>query len=129
VNSGAIKSIVTEDLSRISRDFADSAMIFKRLQFKKVPLVGIADGIDTSQTGAKMAFTLKSLMSDMYLDDLRYKTLRGLEGKALAGLATGNVAYGFHTVPVLNERSEVVAHKIEIKEGEARIVVRIFTES
>src|SRR4051794_30910054 len=38
VKSGAIKAIITEDLSRISRDFADSAMIFKRLQFKQVPL-------------------------------------------------------------------------------------------
>ena len=45
-------------------------------------------------------------MEEMYLDDLRYKTLRGLEGKALGGFATGNVPYGFHTVPVTNERGD-----------------------
>lgn len=119
VNGGAVKAIITEDLSRISRDFADSAMIFKRLQFKQVPLVGVADGIDTSTVGAKMAFTFKSLMSEMYLDDLRYKTLRGLEGRALQGFATGNVAYGFHTVPVTNDRGDVVGNRIEIHEAEA----------
>jgi hypothetical protein len=68
----------------------------------------VADGIDTSALGAKMAFTLKSLMSDMYLDDLRDKTLRGLEGRALAGFATGNVAYGYHTVPVLDAHGAVM---------------------
>jgi len=32
VDAGRIKAIITEDMSRISRDFADSAQIFKRLQ-------------------------------------------------------------------------------------------------
>jgi hypothetical protein len=54
-----IKVIVTEDMSRISRDFADSAQIFKRLQFLKVPLIGVADGIDTSSKHAKLSFTVK----------------------------------------------------------------------
>lgn len=129
VNSGAIKAIVTEDMSRISRDFADSAHIFKRLQFRQVPLVGIADGIDTSEKHAKLSFTVKSLVADLYLDDLRDKTLRGLEGRALAGFATGNVAYGYHTVPVTDERGTVIGNRIEIHEAEARIVVRIFRES
>src|SRR4051812_42847693 len=35
VKDGRIKAIVTEDMSRISRDFADSAQIFKQLQFLK----------------------------------------------------------------------------------------------
>ena len=75
-------------------------MVFNRLQVKRVPLVGVADGIDTA-LGAKLAFTL-SLMRDMYLDDLRDKALRGLEARALAGFATDNVAYCFHTVPVVD---------------------------
>jgi hypothetical protein len=29
---------VTEDLSRITRDFADAAFIFKRLQYASIPL-------------------------------------------------------------------------------------------
>jgi site-specific DNA recombinase len=129
VNAGAIKAIVTEDMSRISRDFADSALIFKRLQFKQVPLVGVADGIDTSEKHAKLSFTVKSLVADLYLDDLRDKTLRGLEGRALAGFATGNVAYGYHTVPVTDEHGTIVGNRIEIHEGEAKIIVRIFQES
>ena len=128
VDAGRIRAIVTEDMSRISRDFADSAHIFKRLQYLKVPLVGVADGIDTSAKHAKLSFTVKSLVADMYLDDLRDKTLRGLEGRALAGFATGNVAYGFHTVPV-EEGGRVVGNKIEIHPRESIIIRRIFEES
>jgi site-specific DNA recombinase len=127
VDSGRIRAIVTEDMSRISRDFADSAQIFKRLQFYQVPLLGVADGIDTSMKHAKLSFTVKSLVADIYLDDLRDKTLRGLEGRALDGFATGNVAYGFHTVPARDPG--VTGNRIEIHEGEAPIVRRIFIES
>lgn len=84
VERGVVEAIVTEDLSRISRDFADAAAIFKRLQFARVPLVGVADGIDTGAKHAKLSYTVKSLVADLYLDDLRDKTLRGLEGRALA---------------------------------------------
>jgi site-specific DNA recombinase len=127
VNAGRIKAIVTEDMSRISRDFADSAHIFKLLQFRQVPLLGVADGIDTSTKHAKLSFTVKSLVADIYLDDLRDKTLRGLEGRALDGFATGNVAFGFHTVPATEPG--VTGNRIAIHEAEAPIVRRIFTES
>lgn len=123
-----IDTIITEDMSRISRDFADSAAIFKRLQYSKVPLVGVADGIDTSARGAKMAFTLKSLMSDMYLDDLRDKTLRGMEGRALAGMATGNLAYGYRSIPVLDAYGKITGHRIEIDEQRSNVVRWIFAQ-
>src|SRR5688572_22507742 len=54
VDDGLVSTIVTEDISRISRDFADAAQIFKRLQYARVPLIGIADGIDTSAKHAKL---------------------------------------------------------------------------
>src|SRR3569623_2025454 len=109
-------------------DFADSAASFMLLQFASVPLLGVADGIDTSAKGAKLAFTVKSLLSDIYLDDLRDKTLRGLEGRALAGFATGGVPYGFHTVPVLDDFGRSIGSRIENHVGEAEIVRRIFRE-
>jgi site-specific DNA recombinase len=126
VDKKAIKVIVTEDMSRMSRDFADSAHIFKRLQFLQVPLVGVADGIDTSQKHSKLSFAVKSLVADIYLDDLRDKTLRGLESRALQGFATGNVAYGYHTVPATDDRGGVIGNRIEIHDGEAGTVRRIF---
>jgi DNA invertase Pin-like site-specific DNA recombinase len=70
----------------------------------------VADGIDTSSKHPKLSFTVKSLVADIYLDALRDRTLRAREGRALAGFATGNVAYGYHTVPV-EEGGRVIGNK------------------
>ena len=128
VDDGSIDVVVTEDLSRISRDFGDSATIFKKLVFKNVPLLGVADGIDTSSKHAKLSFTVKSLVADLYIDDLRDKTLRGLEGRALAGFATGGPPYGYHTVPEMDQFGRSIGSRIVIHAGEAEIVRRIFRE-
>ena len=128
VEAGTIDVILTEDISRISRDIGDASNIFKRLQFAGVPLISISDGIDTSSKHAKINFTVKSMLADLYLDDLRDKTLRGLEGRALAGFATGGVPYGFRTVTETDSTGRVLGHRILIDETEARIVIRIFEE-
>ena len=122
-----IDVIVTEDLSRISRDFADAALVFRRLRFADVPLIGIADGIDTSAKDAKLSFTLKSLVVDLYLDDLRDKTRRGLIGRALAGYSTGPRPYGYGSEPVY-EAGRKVGHRVHIVEQQADVVRRIFSE-
>jgi Resolvase, N terminal domain len=50
-----VDAIVCEDLSRVTRDLADGAALFKRLQFAGVPLIGIADNIDTANPSSKMS--------------------------------------------------------------------------
>lgn len=118
--------IVVEDVSRLSRDLADSTDLFRKLQFVGVQLVGIADGIDTSAKGAKLNHTVKSLMADLYLDDLRDKTLRGLEGRALAGLSTGGLPLGYRSLPEQGGQGGIIGYRIEIDPETAPIVVRIF---
>ena len=128
VSEGRIGVIVTEDISRISRDFADAASIFKRLQFADVPLISVADGIDTSSKNAKMTFFMQSMMADAFLDTLRDKTLRGLEGRALRGFATGGMPFGYRTVPETDKLGNVIGHRIEIDEEAAAIIRRIFAD-
>lgn len=123
-----LDAIVTEDLSRVTRDFADAAMVFKQLQYLGVPLLGVADGIDTSARSAKLSFTVKSLLADMYLDELRDKTLRGLEGRALAGYSTGGLPYGYRSQEVLDAQRRVLGHAIEIDEVQAAVVRRLFRD-
>jgi DNA invertase Pin-like site-specific DNA recombinase len=72
-------------------------------------LVGVADGVDTSGKEAKVTFTVKSLLSDMYLDELSDKTRRGLEGRALAGFSTGGRPLGYRSVPQPDEHRRLVA--------------------
>ena len=118
--------IVSEDLSRITRDFADAASIFKQLQYLGVPLVSVSDGINTADRNAKMHFGMKSLMSDMFLDDLRDKSMRGLEGRALAGFSTGGLPIGFRSEPVSDAGNRVVGYRVLVDDEGAAAVRRIF---
>lgn len=123
VEAKRVDLIVTEDVSRVSRDIADAAAVFKRLQYLRVPLLGVGDGIDTSSKTAKMTYTLKSLVDDMYLDGLRDKTKRAMEDRARAGMATGGLPFGFKSVPRPDGRKD-----IEIDEEAAAMVRRIFSD-
>ncbi len=49
VNAKPVDAIVTEDMSRISRDFADAAQVFNRLRYLDVALIGVADGVDSAE--------------------------------------------------------------------------------
>ena len=65
-----------------------------------VRLIGVSDGIDTATKGHKALTGFKGLMNDIFLDDLREKTHRGLAGQALKGNNCGGRVYGYKPVPV-----------------------------
>lgn len=128
IERGQIDIVLTEDVSRLSRDMADSATIFKRLEYARVPMIGLLDGVDTSAKGGKLTFAFKSMMAEWYIDELRERTRRGLSGRHLAGFATGGVPYGYRTKPEQDGAGRVVGHRISIDEMAAAIIRRIFIE-
>src|SRR5712691_1358915 len=90
------------DVSSITRKTA-------RLQSPKVsPVPGVA-------------ITIKGLVNELFLDDLRDKTHRGLTGRALKGRSTGGRLFGYRTSPG-QDGAEWVVFK-----PEAEIVHRIFS--
>lgn len=118
--------IVVEDLSRLSRSAADLFAVQRLLEYAEVRLVGIADGIDTAATHTKLTFGIKSVISDFYIAELADKTRRGLEGRALAGFATGGVGYGYRLRKVAGADGKELGSEILIADQEAGIVRRIF---
>jgi DNA invertase Pin-like site-specific DNA recombinase len=128
VKAGKVDVVVAEDTSRISRDVVDVAS-FKRLaEHTAVRLILVADGIDTAQGNAKLPYLLKGLMSELFLDDLRYKTLRGLEGRALAGMSTGGLPYGYLSETVVGPSGRVTGHRIQVDAARADVVRAIFAQ-
>lgn len=121
-----IDVIVVEDLSRLSRSAADLFPVQRLLEYADVRLIGVADGIDTAATHTKLTFGIKSVISDFYIAELADKTRRGLEGRALAGLATGGVGYGYHLRKVARPDGKELGSEILIADQEARVVCRIF---
>jgi hypothetical protein len=93
----------------------------------------VADGIDTGDDTAKVSVTVKSLVNELYLDDLRKTTKRGLDGRFLKGYATGGRTYGYGSEPV-SESGRTDSHgqpipigyRITLDPIEAAIVDRIF---
>lgn len=123
-----IDVIVTEDISRISRDFADAATVLRELLYYGVALMGATDGVDTSNAdGETMFHDIRAvLFAQRTIKDLRQKTLRGLEGRALAGYSTGGLPHGFRSHPEVDAHRRVVGYVIAIDEGSAGVVRRIF---
>lgn len=62
-------------------------------------LIGVTDGINTASKGHKLQAGMKGLMNDIFLDDLRERTHRGMVGQALKGYHCGGRAYGYVLVP------------------------------
>ena len=121
--------ILVEDLSRLTRDMAELLRVTALLRLKGVELVGVSDGIATGRQGAKMQLAVKGLVNELYLDDLRDKTHRGLSGSVARGLSAGGRLYGYRTVPVPREarpNDRSAPARFEIDEGEAAIVREIF---
>jgi len=121
-----IDVIVIEDLSRLSRAAADLFTVQRLFEFLEVRLIGIADGIDTFAKHSTLTFGLKSLVSTIYINDLRDKTLRGLEGRALAGFATGGVAFGYRLSKESGPDGKSIGTKIDINDEHAAVLRRIF---
>jgi site-specific DNA recombinase len=121
VRARRIDVIITEDLSRIGRDIANNAAVLKQFGSLGARLLAINDGIDTGQQGSKLLGAIKSAMAENYLDELRDRTRRGMDGLFEAGMSTGGKTFGYANVPQPDGRA-----RMEIDATEAAIVRQIF---
>jgi DNA invertase Pin-like site-specific DNA recombinase len=124
--------ILVEDLSRLTRDTGELLRLNQRLRLRDIEIVGVSDGIATGRQGAKVQLTVKGLFNELYLDDLREKTHRGLAGRVARGMSAGGRIFGYRTAPVADENGDTRRHsapaRFEIEPGEAAIVRRIFAD-
>ncbi len=123
--------LLVEDLSRLTRDTGELLRLYHRLRLKGIELVGVSDGIATAQQGAKVQLTVKGLVNELYLDDLRDKTHRGLVGRVTRGWSAGGRIFGYRTVPVEDSRAgtnDSPPVRFMIEPGEAVVVRRIFQD-
>lgn len=111
--------VLVDDLTRLSRDSVEATKATRRMTFAGVRVIGVSDGLDTGRKGHKAEVGLRGLMGELYLDDLRDKTHRGLMGRALDGASAGGLPYGYQ-VTSTGQRA--------IREDQAEVVRRIFAE-
>ncbi len=114
--------LIVEGLDRLSRDMGEQDQVVKRLEYRGLRLIGTSDGYDTLAKGRKVMRVARGLVNELYLDDLRDKTHRGLAGQFGRGLSAGGRSYGYRTEAVDGGR------RIVIDEAEAVHVLWIFEQ-
>lgn len=128
------EAVVVDDLSRLSRSNHQMLTLVLKFNYLQVKIISVADGICTDDENSKLGIQIRGLVNELYLDDLRKKTMRGLEGQKLRGFSTGEKVYGYMSKPVgeikLNRKGQAkyegMVHKINPDEVE--IIKRIFME-
>lgn len=113
--------VVTEDLSRLSRDQEDIAGFFKRMQFLGIQIETLNEGIVN-----ELHIGLKGTMNALYLKDLADKTRRGMIAAVLKGSVPGGRTYGYNLVKKMREDGELLRGLRSVNEVEASVVRDIF---
>ncbi|WP_417247422.1 recombinase family protein [Celeribacter sp.] len=118
---GKFEGVIAEDLSRISRDQADTANFFKKMVFLGVPVETVSDGLIN-----ELHIGLKSTMNALYLKDLSDKTHRGVVAAVLRGGVPGGQLYGYDLIHALDEFGEPIRGKRKVNQEQAAIIQEIF---
>ncbi len=93
------QTVLVDDLSRLSRDLGNTwQIVFRDLATAHVRVIDVSTGMASDSAGARIQFGALALVNDTMLQIVRSETLRGLEGRALAGFWAGGRVYGYRTV-------------------------------
>lgn len=113
--------VLAEDLDRLARDQESAAHVRKRLAFADVALETLTQGRLEGQAGI-MQSAFAGAMGELFLDNLRHKTRRGLEARVRAGYSGGGLCFGYSIVP--GEQKGV----LQVDEDQAAVIRRIFAD-
>ena len=128
------ETLLVDDLSRFGRDQVESERAILRLEFGGVRIIAVSDGYDSRSKARKVYRGVKALMNELYLDDLRDETHRGLEGQALKQFWAGGKPYGYRLVRIKDPVQRdaygeplTVGTRLEVNTETVGIVREIFT--
>lgn len=113
--------ILIDDSSRLTRRLADALNLFERLTFAGIRVVAVSQGVDTVSPQADLLIGVHGLIDAVYWRELATKTHRGMQGRALEGLATGGRCFGYRSTTAENGTV-----RLEREPAEAETVRRIF---
>lgn len=121
-------AVLVDDLSRLSRDLWNMGQIvFSDLAALNIPAIDVMTGTSSDSPHARQMFAALGMSNDFFLQMVKAETHRGLEGRALAGFATGGRIYGYTTVTEENAPDPEHPRKRPVVDAqEAAVVRRIF---
>ncbi len=120
-----LEVILVEAQDRLWRDQGEMHQALRRLRFRSVRVIEVTTGIDLTDRTGKILATVQGLNAELFLENLRDKTRRGMESTIHRGRSAGGRAYGYRSEPVV-ENGRVTGARRVIDPAEAAVVVRIF---
>ncbi|PQO21988.1 recombinase family protein [Rhodobacteraceae bacterium WD3A24] len=121
VRAGQFDIVLFEHLDRLGRDLEFLMAFYKLARHVDTELHQLRRG----KLGI-FGIGILGTFAQIFLEELGFKTHRGLAGKIEAGHSAGGLSYGYKVKRI--ENGEPVKGEIEIDPAEAAIVTRIFTE-
>lgn len=96
--AGRFQALVVESLDRLSRDQVELERVVRRLEHVGIRVISISDGYDSTAAGRKVIRAVRGIVAELYLDDLRLKTHRGLAGQINRGFIASGKSFGYRIV-------------------------------
>jgi DNA invertase Pin-like site-specific DNA recombinase len=124
--AGRWEVLIVEALDRLSRDQVELERAVRRLEHRGVRIIGASDGYDSQAAGRKVIRAVRGIVAELYLDDLRAKTHRGLAGQIERGYSAGGRSYGYRTEPDVAPDGSVRGRRMVVDEAEADHVRWVF---
>jgi site-specific DNA recombinase len=125
--------LLLDDLSRLARDSVEQERIIRRLEFRGLRIIATSDGYDSESKARKVHRGFKGLMNEIFLDDLREKTHRGIAGQHIKRFWTGGRPYGYRLRQILDpiERDPFgqpkrIGSQLELHPEQSEIVLEMF---
>ena len=81
--------MVVDDLSRLSRDRTDSAVLVRQLDDLSVKVIDAETGADSEDQASNITFAIKGVINSEYVKAIRRQTHRGLEGRVRSSRSGG----------------------------------------
>ena len=134
IENKEVEAVAVDDLSRLSRSNHQMLTLVNKFNFYQIKIISVSDGIVTDDDNSKLGIHIRGLINELYLDDLKKKTMRGLEGQKLRGFSAGEKVYGYKSQPIgelrLNKKGQpkYEGMKHAINKEEASIIRRIYKE-
>ena len=124
--------LLVDDLSRLARDNFYMLRLILDVEFHNIRLISVADGVDTADPHAKLQIQLRGIFNELFLSDLRAKTLRGQIGQKNRGFFVGEATFGYRSFAVGAVRYDKAGrprpdgHHMRVEPAEASVILRIF---
>jgi DNA-binding CsgD family transcriptional regulator/DNA invertase Pin-like site-specific DNA recombinase len=90
-----IKGTYIDDFTRASRDEIEWWRLARLSRRLKKRMLGASDGFDVNHPMWDLHLTIFALLSRIFLNSLRQKVRRGMEGAARRGTCIGRLGFGF----------------------------------